>query len=145
VQASSPCSNISHNIKAIFGFRDDTGLDSGSLYSWSASIFYLGFLIGAIPAAILAQRYPVHRVLFGIVFVWGGCLMAAAGCKSYEQVFVQRFFLGFLESGVSPIFMLSVGSFYNKKEQSFRQGLWYSASKNLIHPTLKNFAMWQFL
>ena len=90
----------------------------------------MGFLVGAVPASLLAQRYPVDRVVSGIVLVWGACLMTAAGCKSFQAVYIQRFFLGFLESGISPIFMMSVGSFYNKKEQALRQGIWYSASKS---------------
>ncbi|CAI4217817.1 unnamed protein product [Parascedosporium putredinis] len=113
---------------AIFGFREDAGLDIGNRYSFAASIFYLGFLVGAVPATLLAQRFPVERVLSTIVFIWGGCLMACAGCFTFRAVYIQRFFLGFLESGVSPIFMLSVGSFYTKKEQALRQGIWYSAT-----------------
>jgi hypothetical protein len=31
-------------------------------------------------------------------------------------------FLGFLEAGVSPIFMLVVGQFYKKDEQAFMMG-----------------------
>ncbi|PKS08382.1 hypothetical protein jhhlp_005326 [Lomentospora prolificans] len=113
---------------AIFGFREDAGLNVGNRYSFAASIFYLGFLIGAVPATLLAQRFPVERVISTIVFIWGGCLMATAGCFNFRAVYVQRFFLGFLESGVSPIFMLSVGSFYTKKEQALRQGIWYSST-----------------
>jgi MFS family permease len=92
-------------------------------------MFYLGFLAGAVPASLLAQRYPVERVLFAIVFLWGGCLMTTAACDTWRALYVQRFFLGLLEAGVSPMFMLAVGSFYTKGEQAVRQGVWYSSSK----------------
>lgn len=39
----------------------------------------------------------------------GICLMTTAGCTSYQGLYVQRFFLGALESGVSPAWMLVVG------------------------------------
>jgi len=39
----------------------------------------------------------------------GICLMSTAGCTSYQGLYVQRFFLGALESGVSPGWMLVVG------------------------------------
>ncbi|KAJ4380369.1 hypothetical protein N0V86_004680 [Didymella sp. IMI 355093] len=42
--------------------------------------------------------------------------------------YAQRFFLGFLESGVSPMFMLIVGGWYKKREQALRMGAWYSAT-----------------
>lgn len=56
----------------------------------SAAIFYPGFVgkfegthhcscrskpnllsVGSYPAILLAQRYPIERVIFGIVLLWG--------------------------------------------------------------------------
>ncbi len=71
---------------------------------------------------MLAQRFPVERVAAGIVSVWGACVMCTSACTTYHGFYAQRFFLGFLESGVSPMFMLIVGSWYSKKEQAFRMG-----------------------
>jgi MFS family permease len=90
----------------------------------SASIFYLGFIVGAYPAILLAQRYPIERVIFGIVFLWGACLMCTAACSTWQGLYAQRFFLGALESGVSPGFMLIVGGWYSKQEQALRMGAW---------------------
>lgn len=78
-------------------------------YSLSAAIFYPGFICGAYPAIVLAQRYPIERVIFGIVALWGACLMCTAAVSSYRGLYAQRFFLGALESGVSPAWMLVVG------------------------------------
>lgn len=86
-------------------------------------------MVGGTPTVILAQRYPVERVLFSIVFLWGVCLLCTIACHNYQGLYAQRFFLGMLESGVSPMFMLSVGAFYKRGEQDFRMGIWYSASK----------------
>ncbi|KAF2463898.1 MFS general substrate transporter [Lindgomyces ingoldianus] len=36
--------------------------------------------------------------------------------------------MGFLESGISPMFMMIVGSFYKKNEQALRMGIWYSCT-----------------
>lgn len=83
----------------------------------SSAIFYLGFICGAYPAIVMAQRFPIERVIFGIVFLWGGCLMCTAGVYSYKTLYCQRFFLGMLESGVSPGWMLVVGGWYKKQEQ----------------------------
>ena len=56
-------------------------------------------------------------------------MMSTAGCKSYHGLYAQRFFLGMIEAGVSPMFMLIVSSFYRKNEQALRMGAWYSASQ----------------
>lgn len=76
----------------------------------------------------MAQRWPIERVAAGIVSVWGVCLMCSAACKNWQGFYAQRFFLGFLESGVSPMFMLIVGSWYTRTEQSLRMGAWYCAT-----------------
>ena len=70
----------------------------------------------------MAQRFPIERVAAGIVCVWGACLMCTAACHNWQSLYAQRFFLGFLESGVSPMFMLVVGQFYKKDEQALRMG-----------------------
>lgn len=113
---------------AIFGLRTDLKLSTGNRYSFSSSIFYLGFIVGATPAIIMAQRFPIERVAFGIVFVWGVCMMCTAACHNYQALYAQRFFLGLLESGVSPMFMLIVAGFYKKNEQALRMGAWYCAT-----------------
>jgi MFS family permease len=56
-------------------------------------------------------------------------MMATAGCTNYQGLYAQRFFLGMIEAGVSPMFMLIVAGFYRKNEQALRMGAWYSASK----------------
>lgn len=87
-----------------------------------SAIFFLGFIGGAYPASQLAQRYPIERVAGILVLVWGICFILTAACQSWQGLYAQRFFLGFLEAGVSPIFMLVVGQFYKKDEQAFMMG-----------------------
>lgn len=60
--------------QALFGLRQDLDLNVGIRYSMSAAIFYPGFICGAYPAIVLAQRYPIERVIFGIVLLWGTLL-----------------------------------------------------------------------
>ncbi|KAF2013611.1 MFS transporter [Aaosphaeria arxii CBS 175.79] len=110
---------------ALFGLRTDLNLNGGNRYSFSAAIFYLGFIVGSYPAILMAQRWPIERVAAGIIAVWGVCLMCSAACTNWQTFYVQRFFLGFLESGISPMFMLVVGGWYKKPEQALRMGAWY--------------------
>jgi hypothetical protein len=59
---------------------------------------------------MLAQRFPIERVASCIVTVWGICLILTVACHNYQALYAQRFFLGFLESGISPMFMMIVVS-----------------------------------
>ena len=74
----------------------------------AAAIFYLGFIVGAYPLMMLVQRYPIERVASIVVTLWGACLICTPACSNYKGLYAQRFFLGFLESGISPTFMLVV-------------------------------------
>lgn len=89
---------------ALFGLRADLNLETGNRYSFASSIFYLGFIVGSYPAILMSQRWPIERVAAGIISVWGVCLMCSAACHNFQGFYAQRFFLGFLESGVSPMF-----------------------------------------
>ncbi|KAJ4194763.1 hypothetical protein NW759_016479 [Fusarium solani] len=113
---------------AVFGLRHDLHLETGNRFSFSSSIFYIGFIAGAIPTILMAQRYPIERVAATVVGIWGICLLGTMGCQNYRGLYAQRFFLGILESGISPMFMLIVTGFYKKDEQAMRIGFWFSAN-----------------
>ncbi|KIY04069.1 uncharacterized protein Z520_00761 [Fonsecaea multimorphosa CBS 102226] len=113
---------------AIFGLRTDLDLTVGNRYAMTAAIFYLGYMAGAYPMTLLAQRFRINHVIFATVLIWGLCVLSTAGCTTYRGIYTQRFFLGILESGIPPTFMVVVGSWYTKAEQTFRQGIWFSAA-----------------
>lgn len=69
---------------------------------------------------ILAQRYPVERVASILVVLWGICLILTVVCTNYQGLYAQRFFLGLLESGISPLFMLIVVSIRNNSSSATR-------------------------
>lgn len=96
--------------QALFGLREDLGLLTGTRYSYTAAIFYLGFVLGIYPTMLLAQRFPVERVASATVTLWGICLILTTVCTNYKGIYAQRFFLGALESGINPMFMLIVVS-----------------------------------
>ena len=107
--------------QALFGLREDLEL-IGNRYSMASALFFLGFICGAYPASQLAQRYPVERVASALVLLWGICFILTSACFNWQALYAQRFFLGVLEAGVSPIFMLVVGQFYKKDEQALMMG-----------------------
>ncbi|KAL4945770.1 hypothetical protein BDV06DRAFT_229953 [Aspergillus oleicola] len=88
---------------ALFGLREDLNLLLGNRYAMSAAIFYLGFIVGAYPTMALAQRFPIHHVASAAVTIWGVCLILTPLCQNYQSLYAQRFFLGVLESGISPM------------------------------------------
>lgn len=108
--------------------RDDLDLQDGLRYSWVGLIFYFGHMVGMYPCSLLAQRFRPKRVCSILTIIWGIIVLLTPACTSYSGILANRFFLGLVESGISPIFMLVVGLWYTQKEQSFRSAIWYSCS-----------------
>ncbi|KAG6133502.1 hypothetical protein E4U12_002733 [Claviceps purpurea] len=94
---------------SIFGLAKDLNLIDGLQYSWVTLIFYFGYIIGTYPLSLMAQRYPPRIVITSIFFLWSATIIVTPASNSYRWMLINRFFLGFIGSGVSPIFMLVNG------------------------------------
>ncbi|KAJ4137145.1 hypothetical protein NW768_002726 [Fusarium equiseti] len=123
---------------AIFGLREDLDLVQGLRYSNCTMIFFCGFIVGCYPLSILGQKLPTAKVCAGICFFWGAVVLSTPACTSYGGFMTNRFFLGLIESGVSPVFMLVTSKWYTNSEQVLRMGFWYSSSGavNLVSPLI---------
>ncbi|KAK7413969.1 hypothetical protein QQX98_007152 [Neonectria punicea] len=123
---------------AIFGLRTDLGLEDGLKYSWATLIFSIGYIIGTYPISVLAQKYPPRIVCTVICIIWAIITLCTAACTSFAGLLANRFALGLIEAGVSPIFMLVVGLWYTHSEQVSRSSWWYSFSGGslLISPPI---------
>lgn len=94
------------------------------------------------PASLLAQKFRPKRACSVLSVLWSIIMLTTPACKTYSGILANRFFLGVVEAGVNPIFMLVVGMWYTKKEQVFRSSIWYSFSGGslLISPVI-NFGL----
>jgi len=99
-----------------------------SRLSWATSLFYFGMLAGLYPMSFALQRFDMGRVLGGVVILWGAICMLTAAVTSYQGLYAQRFFLGFVESIVPTGFMCIVAGYYTQQEQSLRQSWWFSST-----------------
>lgn len=82
------------------GIIKDTGMTAGQ-YSWTGSIFYIGYLVFEYPHNRMMQRFPVAKYVAVSVVVWGVILAATAGTKDFAGIMTVRFFLGALEGAVT--------------------------------------------
>ncbi|TQS33083.1 hypothetical protein Golomagni_06590, partial [Golovinomyces magnicellulatus] len=92
------------------------------------SLFYFGMLAGLYPLTFILQRFPTGRVLGVVVIIWAAICIATAGVSTYRGLYIQRFFLGFVESIIPTAFMTIVSSYYKQSEQSLRQSWWFSST-----------------
>ena len=82
------------------GIKTDIHM-SASEYSWTGSIFYIGYLVFEYPDNRLMQRFPLGKYISISVILWGMILSATAGTYNPTGVLVVRFFLGGLEGAVT--------------------------------------------
>lgn len=82
------------------GIKTDTHM-SASEYSWTGSIFYIGYLVFEYPHNRLMQRFPLGKYISISVILWGMILSATAGTSNATGVLVVRFFLGGFEGAVT--------------------------------------------
>lgn len=94
-------------------------------YSWLVSLFYFGYLVAEWPASYLAQKLPTGKVVSVSVMIWGSMLMVMTACQDFRGLAACRFLLGCFESMITPVFMMMVGQWYQRSEQSVRAGLFY--------------------
>ncbi|KAL6695640.1 pyridoxal phosphate-dependent transferase [Trichoderma pleuroticola] len=127
---------------AVFGLRTDLGLTQGKSFSWVSVVFYFGHIAGMYPGSLLAQRFHPKRTCSILAIVWSIIMLTTPACTSYAGIIANRFFLGVVEAGVNPVFMLVVGTWYTHSEQVLRSSIWYSFSGGslLISPVI-NFGL----
>lgn len=97
-------------------------------YSTATSAFYWGYLVAALPMALLVQRFRTNVFLGSAIVLWGIIVILTPAIGSWRGLIAQRFFLGAIESAVSPGFVHITRSWYKRSEQPLRLGIWYSAT-----------------
>ncbi|KAL9109882.1 MAG: hypothetical protein Q9227_005585 [Pyrenula ochraceoflavens] len=108
--------------------------------SWATSLFYFGMLAGLYPLTIALQRLHTGRLLGGIVIVWSTTCMATAGISTWRGLYVQRFFLGFVESVIPTAATTIISNYYTQREQALRQTAWlWTPSAAIILGGLLNY------
>ncbi|KAG4292641.1 hypothetical protein FPRO06_12129 [Fusarium proliferatum] len=112
---------------SIFGIKEDLNL-VGQQYSWSSSIFYLGYLVWQYPSSLLMQKLPIGRYFGVLIFLWGLTACTTAFTKDFATLCVNRVFLGVFESCMLPILTILISQYWTREEQPLRTSLWWSAS-----------------
>lgn len=98
---------------ALWGMEEDAHL-TGTEYSWLTTIFYLGYMASEVPVNVLFQKFNIARICGIFIILWGAVLLCMTAANDFAGLVTARFFLGALESGVSPCFVLLTTMFYRR-------------------------------
>ncbi|KAK5713495.1 hypothetical protein LTR15_011195 [Elasticomyces elasticus] len=108
----------------IYGLMEDVHL-VGQQYSWCGSAFYLGYLAFQLFGGLLLNKVPLGTFVSCSAFAWAIVLFCTPGAQSFSGLFAARFFLGFVEGGISPAYVLITGMWYKKDEMPQRTTFWF--------------------
>ncbi|KAK0468692.1 major facilitator superfamily domain-containing protein [Armillaria novae-zelandiae] len=121
-------------IMAIFGLREDTGL-IGQQYSWLTTVFYLAYMCSEFPSNFILQRWSMGKTLY-VYLLASGCHLIPSSAKDFRHLVALRALQGFFESCINPGFILIIGSWYTRQEQSSRILIFQSAASGFGIMTL---------
>ncbi|KAJ5376446.1 hypothetical protein N7509_013332 [Penicillium cosmopolitanum] len=110
---------------ALWGMKEDAHLVNDQ-YSWLTTIFYLGYMAGEFPINFLFQKFDIARTCGIFIILWGTVLLCMTAGHDFAGLATTRVFLGILEAGVSPCFVLLTAMFYRRSEQPLRTSIWFS-------------------
>ncbi|KAK0442733.1 major facilitator superfamily domain-containing protein [Desarmillaria tabescens] len=104
----------------------DTGL-VGQQYSWLTTIFFLVYMCSEFPSNIILQRWGMGKTLSIYVICWGVVVLCTGFAKNFKHLIALRALQGLFECCLIPGFILIIGSWYTRQEQSSRILVFQSA------------------
>jgi MFS family permease len=111
----------------IYRMEEELNLNQ-SQYSWSLSVFFIGYVLFEVPSNLILKKATPPRWISRIMVTWGGITMAMAAVKNFQGLIACRFFLGLSEAGLFPGIIYFLSFWYTRKEQGLRIALFYSAA-----------------
>jgi MFS transporter, ACS family, pantothenate transporter len=99
----------------VSGMKEDLQM-YGTQYNLASTCFSVGQIIGPIPANILLTWIPPRIMLPGLELIWAALTIGTYKVSSVNQLYVLRFFIGFLEGSNFVGMQYILGSWYKRTE-----------------------------
>ena len=115
--------SLSYLDRANFSFGAAAGMAadlhiSAAENSLLGSLFFLGYFLFQIPGAVYAQKYSAKRLIFFGLIGWGVLASATGLISNLTLLYVDRFFLGVVESAVLPALLILQARWYTSAERA---------------------------
>ncbi|KAF2707208.1 MFS general substrate transporter [Pleomassaria siparia CBS 279.74] len=97
----------------------------GSELTYAGSVFTSGYVIGQMPAVMLATRIRPSILIPSLEILWSILTLCSSSVSNVSQLYAIRFLVGLCESGYFPVMIYLVSSWYTKEERGKRVALFY--------------------
>ncbi len=105
-----------YSIAVAGGMKQDLGL-TGSISALIGALFFLGYFLFQIPAAIYAEQRSVRRLVFWCLLAWGVLASLQGVLSSAVPLLVVRFLLGVVEAAILPAMVIFLAHWFTKRER----------------------------
>lgn len=119
---------------SLLGVFHDMGINKAK-YNNIQTFFYVGYLVGQIPSHLLFQKIPISKYITLATAGWALISFCTLGCKSYAGMSVLRFFLGVVESGITPCIEHTISMFFTIEEQAYVNPIFWISCLGIDVPT----------
>ncbi|SNX81325.1 related to TNA1 - High affinity nicotinic acid plasma membrane permease [Melanopsichium pennsylvanicum] len=97
-------------------------------YSTALTLFFVGYVIGEVPANIVLKKTSPPVWLPTLTLIWGIISVVQGLVHNQAGLFAVRFFLGLSESGLFPGSVFVFSMFYPRRERHYRVALLLSGA-----------------
>ncbi|KAJ4348004.1 uncharacterized protein N0V89_009376 [Didymosphaeria variabile] len=97
----------------------------GSELTYTANVFTAGYVIGQMPAVMLASRLRPSILIPTLEIIWSVLTFCSSSVTKTSHLYAIRFLVGLCESGYFPVMIYLIGSWYTKAERGKRVALFY--------------------
>jgi ACS family pantothenate transporter-like MFS transporter len=113
----------------------------GSELTYASNVFTAGYVIGQLPAVMLATRVRPSILIPTLEILWSVLTFCSSSVGTVSQLYAIRFLVGLCESGYFPVMIVSlssdsfflmtnmsqylISSWYTKEERGKRVALFY--------------------
>lgn len=96
--------------------NSDKGLISG--------IFFIGYILLQIPAALLAEKWSAKKTIFLLLILWGITSVCTGYVRNLNELLIVRFILGVFEGGIQPATLVLMLKWFPQHEKARANGFW---------------------
>lgn len=90
----------------------------------ASGVFFIGYLILQVPAALLAERWSAKKTIFILMILWGIAAVLTGLVRDTTELLWARFFLGFFEGGIQPATLVMLIKWFPQREKARANGFW---------------------
>lgn len=100
---------------------------SETVYGLGAGIFFVGYVLNAVPSNMLLLRFGARRVLGTLMCAWGVASISLMFVETPGVFYTLRFLAGFFEAGFFPGIVLYFTSWFPSSRRGRIMGMFASA------------------